>query len=162
VLAGRFTVYLPKATPGEHFEGLDLLTVLLSRKTDTNAKLPSIEVIGETPATGGKSSSGGGSAASCGGGATEGGEAGPATESPTAGDGEEPEIDWEIDQPLPSPTDTIRIGKDQGVGCVPCFFVLASEGEDRKEGRERERERERGGVRLRMVSECTYAVKCQL
>lgn len=44
---GKFLIKLSKASPGEHFEGLDLLTKLLSNKDKNKSKRPLIEVIGD-------------------------------------------------------------------------------------------------------------------
>ena len=43
---GKFVIKLSKATPGEHFEGLDLLTKLLSTNENNKFIKPLIEVIG--------------------------------------------------------------------------------------------------------------------
>ena len=49
--SGVLTVWLPKATAGQHFEGLDMLTELL-RKPARPARGPLIEVIGSSEAAG--------------------------------------------------------------------------------------------------------------
>jgi len=43
---GTFTLVFPKATPGEVFEGLDMLTKLLAPSGERSAKQPVIEVVG--------------------------------------------------------------------------------------------------------------------
>lgn len=45
---GSFTVKVPKETKGEHFEGLDMITKLLTSKGQPSAKSPMIEVLSET------------------------------------------------------------------------------------------------------------------
>ncbi|XP_067685245.1 protein SHQ1 homolog [Haliotis asinina] len=45
--AGTFTIRAPKQTPGQVFEGLDMLTKLLAPRGDRSAKQPTIEVMGE-------------------------------------------------------------------------------------------------------------------
>lgn len=44
--AAKFTITVPKANPGEHFPDLNLLTKLLAPSGETNAKPPTIEVVG--------------------------------------------------------------------------------------------------------------------
>ncbi len=51
--SGVLTVWLPKATPGEHFEGLHLLTELL-RKPSATPTRPLIEVVSSSAATDGE------------------------------------------------------------------------------------------------------------
>lgn len=46
---GMIVARLPKAVPGEHFEGLDLLTTLLARKAPPRASGPLIEVLADVP-----------------------------------------------------------------------------------------------------------------
>ncbi|XP_072178404.1 protein SHQ1 homolog isoform X1 [Diadema setosum] len=48
---GSFTIRVPKETPGEHFEGLDLLTRLLAPRGATSAAEPHIEIIGDAGVT---------------------------------------------------------------------------------------------------------------
>ncbi len=45
--SGTFTVTVPKQTPGEMFEGLDMLTKLLAPKGQSSAQQPIIEVLGK-------------------------------------------------------------------------------------------------------------------
>lgn len=45
-LSGSFVIKVPKQVPGEEFEGLDMITKLLTPKGQTSAKQPLIEVIG--------------------------------------------------------------------------------------------------------------------
>jgi len=45
---GTFTIKVPKASPGKHFEGLDMITKLLTPKGNTSAAQPLIEVLGKT------------------------------------------------------------------------------------------------------------------
>ncbi|XP_071804641.1 protein SHQ1 homolog [Asterias amurensis] len=45
--SGSFEICLPKETPGEVFQGLDMLTKLLTPKGQRSAEQPGIEVIGE-------------------------------------------------------------------------------------------------------------------
>jgi hypothetical protein len=124
---GTFKVYLPKATPGEHFEGLDLLTVLLARKAKPAVGAggdggvvaprgpPVIEVLGSAPASNF-------AAGSCGGVETISGPADESVgEAATAGalsyyeeDEDEEEIDWETEQQLAA-SSPIPNG-------LPCFF----------------------------------------
>lgn len=42
---GIFTIHLPKETPGEEFDGLDMLTALLAPKKSRSAK-PLVEEMG--------------------------------------------------------------------------------------------------------------------
>lgn len=44
-LLGIFTIRLPKETPGQHFEGLNMLTALLAPRKPRTAK-PLVEEIG--------------------------------------------------------------------------------------------------------------------
>lgn len=44
-LKGIFTIRLPKETPGQHFEGLNMLTALLAPRKSRSAK-PLVEEIG--------------------------------------------------------------------------------------------------------------------
>ena len=43
-----FTIRVPKETPGEHFEGLDMITKLLAPKGQRTAAPPLIQVIGNS------------------------------------------------------------------------------------------------------------------
>ncbi|XP_076105320.1 protein SHQ1 homolog [Mytilus galloprovincialis] len=45
---GSFTVTVPKETPGESFEGLDMITKLLTNKGQTTGQSPLIEVLNES------------------------------------------------------------------------------------------------------------------
>jgi protein SHQ1 len=45
IIVGVFTIVVPKETPGEIFEGLDMLTSLLTPKSHKH-KGPVIEVVG--------------------------------------------------------------------------------------------------------------------
>jgi len=45
-VAAKFTIAIPKANPGEYFDGLNLLTKLLAPSGETSAKPPKIEVLG--------------------------------------------------------------------------------------------------------------------
>lgn len=44
-IVGSFTVTVPKETPGELFEGLDMITKLLTNKGQTTGQSPLIEVL---------------------------------------------------------------------------------------------------------------------
>jgi hypothetical protein len=46
IIIGEFVIVVPKQTPGEHFEGLDMLTKLLEAKGKKPAPSSLIEVIG--------------------------------------------------------------------------------------------------------------------
>ncbi len=48
-LSGTFVIRVEKENPGEHFDGLDLLTKLLAPTGKSAAAGPLIEVIGESP-----------------------------------------------------------------------------------------------------------------
>jgi protein SHQ1 len=50
---GIFTIRLPKETPGQHFEGLNMLTALLAPRKSRSAK-PLVEEIGMFPVVGRK------------------------------------------------------------------------------------------------------------
>ncbi|EDQ86608.1 uncharacterized protein MONBRDRAFT_38299 [Monosiga brevicollis MX1] len=100
---GHFTFKLPKETPGEHFEGLDLHNLLLrstqaSAQAAATATRPSIEVLSSTPAAADLEAAGA--------------EPGAAPEE----GGEDDGFDWEVEQELASTLGNIHVGHRDGYG----------------------------------------------
>ncbi|XP_071083005.1 protein SHQ1 homolog [Haliotis cracherodii] len=85
---GTFTIRAPKQTPGQVFEGLDMLTKLLAPRGDGSAKQPTIEVMGEESML------------------------------PSDALDEEEDIDWSVEQTPFIETSVLADGHKYGFGCL--------------------------------------------
>ena len=116
--SGVLTVWLPKATPGEHFDGLNLLTELLRKPSaPAAATRPLIEVIGSSEAE-------------------EASADGMAVEGDDADDGDDLELDddlshlAEVEQELPSTILSAGSGATYGFNNAYSRVFVGLEGEE--------------------------------